>query len=106
MSDSEVLHIKVDLGDGSPEVFQLDFDSLQWGELEEIETIMGCALEDARWDTAKGVLCLAFIAVRKTRPAVTLDSLRALPMSAIELVDEVPTSAAEGGEDENSGNQS
>lgn len=98
---SDVLKIKV-----QDEVHELDFTALQWGELEEIESIMGCALEDARWDTAKGVLCLAFIAVRKDKPAVTLDSLRALPMSEIELVeDEVPTSAAEGGEDETSGNQ-
>lgn len=98
---SDVLKIKV-----QDEVHELDFTALQWGELEEIESIMGCALEDARWDTAKGVLCLAFIAARKTKPAITLDSLRALPMSEIELVeDEVPTNAAEGGEDETSGNQ-
>lgn len=97
----EVIRIKV-----QDEVHELDFAELAWGELEEIEGIMGCALEDANFATAKGVLCLAYIATRKTKPAITLDSLRALPMSEIELVeDEVPTNAAEGGEDETSGNQ-
>lgn len=98
----DVLKIKV-----QGEVHELDLGGLQWGELEEMETLMGCALEEARWDTAKGVLTLAYMAARRDKPAITLDSLRALPMSEIELVeDEVPTSAAEGGEDAISGSQS
>ena len=84
----------------------MDFEKLQWGELEEMERLMDCPLEDARWDSARGVLTLAYIAVRKDKPAVTLDSLRALPMSEIELVDEPdPTLAVEDGEGEVSGPQ-
>jgi hypothetical protein len=99
----DVIRIKV-----QGEVYDLDFDGLAWGELEEIEDIMGCPLEDANFATAKGVLCLAFVAVRKRNPAMTMDSLKALPVSEIELVETEgnPTVAVVDGEDESSGNPS
>ncbi|NBW15978.1 MAG: hypothetical protein EBR82_49140 [Caulobacteraceae bacterium] len=101
MADSEVLRIKV-----QGEVYELDFEAMTWGELGELEELLGGSLEEANLATARGVLALAFIAARRKQPAITMDSLKALPMSEIELVDEpVPTSADEVGEDGNSGNQ-
>jgi len=99
---NDVLRIRV-----QGEEYQLDFDAMTWGELSELEELLGGTLEEANLATARGVLALAYIAVRRTKPAVTMDSLKALPMSEIELVDEpVPTSAVEhDGVDESSGPQ-
>jgi len=97
----DVIHLRV-----QEDTYEVSMQDLTWGELTELEDLLGGSLEEANLASAKGVLGLAFIAVRRKQPAVTMDSLKALPMSEIELVDEpVPTSADEVGEDGNSGNQ-
>lgn len=103
MSDSEVLHIKV-----QGEVHELDFGALTWGELADIEQMLGSSLEEANLATANGVVTLAFVAMRKSNPSVTVESLRALPMSEIVVVEaERPTKAVDGGgAAEQPGNQS
>jgi len=102
MAQDSVLRIKV-----QGEVHELDFDQLTWGELAELEDLLGSSLEDANLATAKGVLALAFVAVKRAQPAVTMESLRALPMGEIELVEEPdPTPADVVGEEEVSGSQS
>ena len=101
MASDSLLKIKV-----QGEVYELDFDQMLWGELSDLEDLLGCSLEDANLATAKGVLALAYIAVRRSQPAVTLDSLRALPMTEIELVEDDavdPTPADKVGEDAISG---
>jgi hypothetical protein len=97
----DVIHLRV-----QEDTYEVSMQDLTWGELTELEDLLGGSLEEANLASARGVLALAFIAVRRKQPAVTMDSLKALPMSEIELVDEpVPTSADEVGEDGNSGNQ-
>ena len=96
----DVIHLRV-----QEDTYEVSMQDLTWGELTELEDLLGGSLEEANLASARGVLALAFIAVRRKQPAVTMDSLKALPMSEIELVDEpVPTSADEVGEDGNSGN--
>lgn len=97
----DVIHLRV-----QEDTYEVSMQDLTWGELTELEGLLGGSLEEANLASARGVLALAFIAVRRKQPAVTMDSLKALPMSEIELVDApVPTSADEVGEDGNSGNQ-
>lgn len=101
MPSDSLLRIKV-----QGEVHELDFDQMLWGELSDLEDLLGCSLEDANLATAKGVLALAYIAVRRSKPAITLDSLKALPFGEIELVEDDavdPTPAVEDGEDGTSG---
>jgi hypothetical protein len=103
MASESVLKIRV-----QGEVHELDFDHMLWGELSDLEDLLGCSLEEANLATAKGVLALAYIAARRSQPAVTLDSLRALPMTEIELVEDDtvdPTPADKVGEDVTSGPQ-
>ena len=103
MPSDSVMRIKV-----QGEVHDLDFDQMLWGDLSDLEGLLGCSLEDANLATAKGVLALAYIAVRRSKPAITMDSLRALPIGEIELVEDDavdPTRADTVGEDGNSGPQ-
>lgn len=95
----DVIHIRV-----QGETYDVSMQDLTWGELAELEELLGGSLEETNLASARGVLALAFIAVRRKQPAVTMDSLKALPMAEIELVDDVvPTSADVVGEDGNSG---
>lgn len=85
--------------------FQIDLQDLTWGEAEELETIIGGSLAE-NMESVKGVIALAFMAKKRKHPLTTIDELRALPMSAIEIVegesDALPT---QGVADEGSGIQ-
>lgn len=98
----ETLRIRID-----GNVFPFSMDTMTWGELAEIETIIGGPIDEVNLESAKGIVALAYVIARRHNELVTIDSIKALPMGAIELVDTPdPTLAGEPGEDANSGSQS
>lgn len=100
---SEVVKLKID---GTE--YELDVESLTFGEVEAIEDATGKPFSDMDFDSAKAVMALALVAMRRKNPLTTLDDIRALPLSAIEPVDVDPTNAGVTGEvvDGDSGVQS
>jgi hypothetical protein len=70
------------------EPLELSTDELTLGDLEDIETILGCPMEDA---TAPGLrlrlsCAMIWIRRRKLDPSFTFDDARALPISLIESI--------------------
>ena len=90
--------------------YSLDVDSLTFGEVELIEDATGKAFGELDFDSAKSLMALAWVARRRVEPLCSLDDMRALPISAVQPVeDDVdPTSAGESGDkvDGDSGSQS
>jgi len=82
---SEVTRLKVD-----DKVYDLDFDKLTLGELELIEKEFDKPLSEIDLESIRGILVLAWIARRQVEPLCSLDEMRALPASSVEVVDEVP----------------
>ena len=79
--------------------YEIDPSDLTWGEMETLEQETGKPIGKMDTESATTLLVLAWLARRRKEPLVTLDDMRALPMDAIEVVDEPdPTPAAEGGE--------
>jgi hypothetical protein len=90
--------------------YVIDAENLTWGEMELLETETGRPIGQLDTESATTLLVLAWLARRRKEPLVSLDEMRALPMSAIEVVeDEDPTEAVEdgaGSTDDTIGNQS
>ena len=79
--------------------YTLDVDSLTFGEVEVIEDATGKGFGDLDFDSAKALMALALVAMRRKNPLATLDDIRALPLSAIQPVEEEsPTQAGVTGE--------
>lgn len=102
---AEMVKIRID-----QDVFDLDFDSLTLGELELIEREFDQSITGVDLASARGILVIAWIAKRRANPLSTLDELRALPSTAVELVEEDETVPLDDAEevvtDERSGIQS
>lgn len=81
MSNDSLITIRID-----QEQFQIDMQDLTWGEAEVAEEIIGGSLAD-HLDRVKGVLAIAYLAKRRKNPLVSLDELRALPMTEIEILE-------------------
>lgn len=89
------------------EVFELDMDALNWGELEGMETFFGCSIEKVDLESARAVIYLAFLARKRVHPLTTLDDLRALPLGGITLLESDPNPhGVEDGAADTSGTQS
>lgn len=73
--------------------YELDVEGLTFGEVEVIEDATGRAFGDLDFDSAKALMGLALVAMRRKNPLVTLDDIRALPLTAIQPVEESPTNA-------------
>jgi hypothetical protein len=102
MADDGGIHIRV-----QDTVYDLNMQDLTWGELAELEDLLGGSIEDSNLESAKGVLAVAYLAVRRKDQLITIDALKTLPIGEIELVDDPnPTLAAESGPDEPIGSQS
>jgi hypothetical protein len=72
----------------NPEPFELSPDELTLGDLEDIETVLGCPMESATEPGKRLRLSSAMIWVRRRKvdPAFTFDDARALPISFIESI--------------------
>ena len=88
--------------------YSLDVESLTFGEVEVLEDETGKPFGDLDFDSAKALMVLAFLARKRKEPLFTLEEMRALPISAVEPVEESPTDAGTTGEvvDDGSGSQS
>lgn len=82
MPKKETLTIRI-----AEDKFKICMEDLTWGELVEMEDMLGGSIDGANLESAKGVLALAFIAAKRTKPLVSLDELKALPLGEIELVE-------------------
>lgn len=70
------------------ETYSIDMQDLTWGELKEIENMLpGGSVDGANLESAHGVVALAFLAVKRKNPMVTIDELDSLPIGSIEIVD-------------------
>ena len=79
--------------------YEIDAADLTWGEMELLEAETGRPIGKLDTDSATTLLVLAWLARRRKEPLVTLDEMRALPMAAIEVIEDPdPTPAADGGE--------
>ena len=90
--------------------YEIDGNDLTWGEVELLEKETGKPISQLDFESATTMLVLAWLAKRRKDPMCTLDDLRALPMNAIEAVEDAnPTSAVEDGvviTDDGTGSQS
>ena len=87
----------------SDQTYTIDMQDLTWGELKEIENLLpGGSVDGANLESAHGVVALAFLAVRRKNPMITIDELDSLPIGAIEIVEgesELPPTQDDAGED-------
>jgi len=69
-----------------------DFESMNYGELETFEEIVGSLPTDEesleKVSRAKLLIALGYIAAKRTNPDITLDEVRELPMGAISFKDD------------------
>jgi hypothetical protein len=81
------------------QTYSIDMQDLTWGELKLIETLLpGGSVDGADLESAHGVVALAFIAMKRKNPMVTIDEIDCLPVGAIEIVegeDSVPPTSAD-----------
>ena len=69
--------------------FELSSDELTLGDLEDLETVLGCAMEEAQATPGMRLRmssAMIWIRRRKIDPAFTFDDARALPISQIESI--------------------
>lgn len=64
--------------------YEIDQDTLTWGEVEELEVYFDKSAEEVNLNSGRGAMFLAYLAKRRVEPNTTLDDLRALPVTAIE----------------------
>lgn len=70
------------------QTYSIDMQDLTWGELKEIENLLpGGSVDGANLESAHGVVALAYLAVKRKNPLVTIDELDCLPIGAIEIVE-------------------
>lgn len=81
MPNDSLITIQID-----GEQFQIDMQDLTWGEAEEIEEMIGGNLAD-NMESVKGVIALAYLAKKRKNPLTSIEELRALPLGAIEIVE-------------------
>lgn len=86
----------------------LDFETLTLGEVEEIEVYFGRPMgqiTEEEWNTGRGTLLMAYLALHRKRPATTLDDVRRIQINKVgEAPEERPTKDSK--EPETSGGQS
>lgn len=99
---SNVIKLKVE-----SEVFDLDMDALTWGELAELEEVAfgGESIDAINFESARGMIGLAWLARKRKYPQTIIDDLQRLPVGSIEVVESDPTTAGDPGEDVHSGPQ-
>lgn len=102
-SNESVVQFQID-----GKTYDLDVESLTFGEVEILEDETGKPFGDLDFDSAKALMVLAYLARRRKEPLFSLEEMRALPITAVQPVEESPTSAGTTGEvaDDDSGSQS
>lgn len=77
------------------DAFEIDPESITWGEAEDIETGFGVPLDEIEDGSARNTMALLFVAIKRQRPAFTIDELRAMPIvKSTEDVESRPTESA------------
>lgn len=99
MSEGTVVRIKIE-----EVVYEIDVSNMTFGEVELLEREVGAALGKIDFESITAILALAWIARRRKEPMLSMDDLRVLPMSAIEVMDDVdPSVDVVDGEDSTEG---
>ena len=83
MAEIDVIKIRI-----SGSEYSLDPESLSWGEIEEMEKYFEQSFDDLDLASGRGAMFLAYIAKKRVDLTTTLDDLRRLPMTEIEVVEE------------------
>lgn len=58
--------------------YEFDPDDLELGEMDFIESELGCVLSDVDWRRAKAAICVAYVILRRENPNITLDEVSKL----------------------------
>jgi hypothetical protein len=83
MNESSVLRIKINGVE-----YSLDLSELTFGELELLEKETGRSVSELDTASATTLLTLAWLARRRKEPMFTIEEMRMLPFSAVEVVEE------------------
>lgn len=65
------------------EVLEIDVAALTFGEMEFAETYFDLPFDDIDWNSARGLLVIAYLAKRRKSPETTLDDLRDIKLSDV-----------------------
>jgi hypothetical protein len=68
--------------EGKP--YEIDMDSLTWGEIEEVELYFDRPYDAIDFESARGAMMLAYLARKRKEPGYTLDKMRELPVDSVE----------------------
>lgn len=83
MASDSLITLRVD-----DQQYSIDMQDLTWGELKEIENLLpGGTVDGANLESAHGVIALAYLAVKRKNPLITIADLDRLPIGAIEIVE-------------------
>jgi hypothetical protein len=82
---------------------EFNLEDLTFGEVEFVEVYFNCPLDEVSWESARGGMVAAFLALKRDDPDIVLDDLRGMKVNTLKEVDtKRPTSTATDG----SGDQS
>jgi len=77
------------------EILEFNLDELSFGEGEELETYFDQPVHEIDFESARGVLWIAYLALKRKHPDTTLDDVREMRLEALQKVDSVrPTEQA------------
>lgn len=62
--------------------YVVDPDDLELGEVEVIEDLCGCAIDEVDWKRARAVRAVAFIVLHRANPAFTLEDAARMKISS------------------------
>lgn len=76
---------------------EFDLNDLTFGEVEFVEVYFDCPMDEIPWESARGGMIAAFLALKRDDPKITLDDVRAMKVNTLrETGSDRPTSADTG----------
>lgn len=83
-AESDVTRFELD-----GQTLEFDIDTLTFGEVEFIEEYFGKSFDaiDA-WDSGRGTLVLAYLALKRKNPTTDIDDVRDMQLNLLKSVDE------------------
>lgn len=80
------------------ETLEFDLEDLTFGEVEFVERYFECVLDEVPWESARGGMIAAYLALKRSKPDTTLDDVREMKVNTLkEKPSGPPQEAATGG---------
>lgn len=83
MADESIVKMKI-----NGELFEVDFDDLELGEIGVVEDLIDQPVQEIDWDSARGMQGLVWIAMHRKNPRFTIADAGRIKFSAIEEPDQ------------------